>query len=47
MVVILPVVWYGSVSMFSGSYIYDNWLFQFYNTLFTLLPIMLYSLTDQ
>lgn len=47
MVVIMPVVWYGTVSMFSGSYIYDNWLFQFYNTLFTFLPIMLYSLTDQ
>jgi phospholipid-transporting ATPase len=43
----MPVVWYGTVSMFSGSYIYDTWLFQFYNTLFTFLPIMLYSLNDQ
>jgi phospholipid-transporting ATPase len=47
MLVIMPVAWYGTVSMYSGSYIYDNWLFQFYNTLFTFLPIMLYSLTDQ
>lgn len=46
MIVIMPVVWYGSVSMFSGSYIYDTWVFQFYNTLFTFLPIMVYSLLD-
>lgn len=47
MLAIMPVVWYGAVSMFSGSYIYDNWVFQFYNTAFTLLPIILYSLTDE
>jgi magnesium-transporting ATPase (P-type) len=47
MVIILPLLWYGFVSMFSGSYIYDNWIFQFYNVIFTFLPIMIYSLMDR
>lgn len=46
MLVILPLLWFAFISSFSGSYIYDNWVFQLYNVVYTFFPIMAYSLLD-
>lgn len=43
----LPNLIYGTLSMESGTYIYDIWVFQFINILYLSLPIVYYGLFDQ
>jgi phospholipid-transporting ATPase len=45
-IVTLPILAYGPISMESGTYIYDNWVFQFYNIFYVSLPIVYYGLFD-
>jgi phospholipid-transporting ATPase len=42
----LPVVLFGVISGFSGVMIYENYINQVFNLLFTSLPIMVFSTLD-
>ena len=44
---VMPLFFYGTVSVFSGVILYNNWTYQFFNILFTSFPIMVYSLFDK
>ena len=46
MLVTLPNLLYGPLSMESGTYIYDIWSIQFYNIFYVSLPIVYYGLFD-
>jgi len=39
--------WYGSLSVFAGGIIYNNWSYQFFNVVFTSFPIIFYALFDK
>ena len=43
--VVVPF-WFGIVSMFSGQSVYEQWIYQLYNIVFTAIPIMWYALFD-
>ena len=40
----LPILAYGPLSMESGTYIYETWIFQFFNIFYCSLPIMIFGL---
>ncbi|CDW88026.1 phospholipid-translocating p-type flippase family [Stylonychia lemnae] len=42
-----PQFWFGIVNEFSGQNIYEIWIQQFYNIIFTSLPIIWYCIYDQ
>jgi len=46
MVMVLPNFWFGIYSMYSGSFLYEKFIYQLYNIVFTSLPIIWYSLFD-
>lgn len=46
-VFVLPQFWYGFTSAFGGQPLYEQWLYQLYNILFTAFPIMWYALFDE
>lgn len=46
MLVTLPNLLYGPISMESGTYIYEIWVIQFYNIFYVALPIVYYGLFD-
>lgn len=46
-VYLIPLFWFGVYSGFSGSFIYDQLLFQCFNTFFTSLPIVIYAIRDK
>lgn len=46
-VFVLPQFWYGFTSAFGGQPLYEAWLYQLYNILFTAFPIMWFALFDQ
>jgi phospholipid-transporting ATPase len=46
-VFVLPQFWYGFSSAFGGQPLYESWLYQLYNILFTAFPIMWYALFDE
>lgn len=39
-----PLIAYGPLSIVSSTYIYETWVFQFYNLFFTSLPIIIFAL---
>ena len=43
---VLVPFWFGIVSTFSGQSIYEQWIYQLYNIVFTAIPIMWYALFD-
>lgn len=43
---VVPIWMYGFVSFFSGTIIYDNYLYNFYNVAFTGLPIIWFAIFD-
>lgn len=43
----LPQFWYGFTNWFSGQTLYEKINFQFFNILYTSLPIILYALFDR
>ena len=43
---VLVPFWFGIVSAFSGQSIYEQWIYQLYNIVFTAIPIMWYALFD-
>ncbi|EGR33192.1 hypothetical protein IMG5_206852 [Ichthyophthirius multifiliis] len=44
---IMPQFWYGLTNYLSGQTLYDSILYQFYNIIFTSLPIIVYATCDQ
>ncbi len=43
----LPQLWYGFINHFSSASIYDPWIYQLYNVVFTAFPIIAYAIFDQ
>jgi magnesium-transporting ATPase (P-type) len=46
MLVTFPNLFYGVISMESGTYIYDIWSIQFFNVFYVAFPIVYYGLFD-
>ena len=44
---VIPQYWYGFSSAFSGQTLYESWLYQGYNIVFTAFPIMWFAIFDQ
>jgi phospholipid-transporting ATPase len=44
--VTFPVLFYGPLSIESAVFIYEMWIFQFYNIFFSALPIVYFGLFD-
>ena len=42
-VFVLAIFWYGTLSAFSGQTIYESFIYQLFNIVFTSVPIMYYS----
>ncbi|EGR33087.1 phospholipid-translocating p-type flippase family protein, putative [Ichthyophthirius multifiliis] len=47
MILVLPQWWYGFITGFSGSSLYDPWIYQLYNLCYTSLPIVIYAVFDE
>ena len=43
---VMPIWAFGFISSFSATAIYDIWLYQLYNVMFTALPIMWFAIFD-
>lgn len=43
---VTPIFWYGILSYYSGTAIYDTYLYNCFNIFFTGLPIMYFALYD-
>ena len=46
LILVLPQLWYAFTNGFSPCYIYDPWVYQLYNVMFTSLPIVVYAVLD-
>jgi phospholipid-transporting ATPase len=44
---VMPQFWYGMISYFSGQTLYDPWIYQLYNIVFTCLPIIWFGIYDK
>ena len=44
---VIPQYWYGFRSAFSGQTLYESWLYQGYNIVFTAFPIMWFAVFDE
>lgn len=44
---VLPQFWYGLSSGFSGQPLYDPWIYQLYNIIFSCLPIVWFGIYDK
>jgi phospholipid-transporting ATPase len=44
---VMPQYWFGFVSAFSGQTLYESWIYQLYNIVFTAFPVMWYSVMDK
>ena len=44
---VMPLFWFGFLSVFSGQGVYNTWMWQLFNVLFAALPIILYALFDR
>jgi phospholipid-transporting ATPase len=47
MVFVLPHFWYAFLNGFSGSLLYDPWIYQFFNLFYAALPIIIYAVFDE
>mmetsp|Transcript_30711 Transcript_30711/g.30191 ORF Transcript_30711/g.30191 Transcript_30711/m.30191 type:complete len:527 (+) Transcript_30711:388-1968(+) len=45
-VFVIPQFWFGFISAFGGQPLYEQWLYQFYNILFTAFPVVWFALFD-
>mmetsp|Transcript_14486 Transcript_14486/g.10444 ORF Transcript_14486/g.10444 Transcript_14486/m.10444 type:complete len:167 (+) Transcript_14486:79-579(+) len=46
MIFVTPQFWYGFWQMFSGQTLYEPFIYQFYNLVYTCVPIVWYALFD-
>ena len=44
---VIPQYWFGFVSAFSGQTLYESWLYQGYNIVFTAFPVMWFAIFDE
>lgn len=44
---VLPQLWYGINNYFSSANIYDPWIYQLYNVVFTSVPIAIFAIYDE
>ena len=44
---VLPHFWFGFLNYFSGNYLYDPWIYQFFNIIFTSFPIIWFGIYDK
>lgn len=44
---VMPLFWFGFLSVFSGQGVYNTWLWQLYNVFYAALPIILYAVFDR
>jgi phospholipid-transporting ATPase len=42
----MPLFWFGMLSAYSGTAMYDSILYQFYNLFFTSIPIIWFAVMD-
>jgi phospholipid-transporting ATPase len=45
--VVMPLFWYGFLSVFSAQLIYNNWTYQLFNLVYASVPIVIYALFDR
>jgi phospholipid-transporting ATPase len=45
-VFVIPQFFFGIISAFGGQPLYESWLYQLYNILFTAFPVMWFALFD-
>ena len=43
---VIPQFWMGTLNFFSGQTLYDRWIYQLFNPIFTCLPIIWYGIYD-
>lgn len=43
----MPQLWFGFNNHFSSATIYDPWIYQIYNVVFTSFPIAIYAVFDK
>lgn len=43
---VVPQFWMGTLNFFSGQTLYDRWIYQLFNPIFTCLPIIWYGIYD-
>lgn len=46
MILVLPQLWYGMSNYFSSANIYDPWIYQLYNVVYTSIPIAIFAIYD-
>lgn len=47
LMLVLPQLWYGINNYFSSANIYDPWIYQLYNVVFTSVPIAIFAIYDE
>ena len=47
MCLVLPLFWFGVFNFYSGLSLYDAFIYQLYNILYSSLPIIIYGIIDQ
>jgi len=43
---VLPQLWYGMSNYFSSANMYDPWIYQLYNVVYTSIPIAVFAIYD-
>ncbi len=43
---VLPQLWFGFYTAFSGQVFYEKWIYQAYNITVTALPILIFAIND-
>jgi len=46
MIITFPGLFYGPISLESATFLYEIWIFQFYNIFFVSFPIVYYGVFD-
>lgn len=47
LIIVLPQIWISPLTGFSGQVVYEPFIFEFYNVMFTSLPVLVYALFDR
>lgn len=45
--VVMPLFWFGFISVFSAQLLYNSWTYQLYNLMYAAVPIVIYALYDR
>ena len=47
MILVLPQFWFGMTNGFSSASMFDPWIYQLYNVVYTSLPIIIFAIFDE